>query len=276
MKKIIVIVLIFLSGVILFTYPHLANYLSEKNGSYVIQGYRETVERTSEEDIDAAMQEAIQYNESLSGNPVKDPFVQGSGMVMQDNYYDVLKLHKSMGSVEIPKIKVNLPIYHGTSEAVLQRGVGHLEGSSLPIGGPGTHSVLTGHTGLVNARLFTDLTELKTGDLFYLKVLDQTAAYAVDQIQVVEPSNTENLKRVPGEDYCTLVTCTPYGINSHRLLVRGTRVEYVPEAGEDQTAQGLSWEQQIMAVAGIVSVVVLTVIAVVVRKSKKKKEEHKQ
>ena len=273
MKMTIGIALTFLVGILLFSYPYLASYLSEVNGSYAVESYREAVEQTDSIQTEAAWQEAVKYNDSLSGNPVRDPFVAGSGMVMQDNYYEVLNLYDSMGYIEIPKIRVELPIYHGTSEAVLQKGSGHLEGSSLPIGGEGTHSVLTGHSGLVHAKIFTDLSELKMGDLFLINVLDRVAAYEVDQIQVVEPNDTQHLKRVPGEDYCTLITCTPYGVNSHRLLVRGTRVEYAPQTETpDQAPRGLTSEQRLLlAAACIASVVVLIVIAVAVKKTRRKK-----
>lgn len=273
MKMTIGIALTFLVGILLFSYPYLASYLSEVNGSYAVESYREGVEQTDSTQIEAAWQEAVKYNDSLSGSPVRDPFVAGSGMVMQDNYYEVLNLYDSMGFIEIPKIRVELPIYHGTSEAVLQKGSGHLEGSSLPIGGEGTHSVLTGHSGLVHAKIFTDLSELERGDLFLINVLDRVAAYEVDQIQVVEPNDTQNLKRVPGEDYCTLITCTPYGVNSHRLLVRGTRVEYAPQTETPaQVPRGLTSEQRLLlAAAGIASVVVLSVMAVAVKKTRRKK-----
>lgn len=272
MKMTIGIVLTFLVGILLFSYPYLASYLSEVNGSYAVESYREAVEQADSAQVEAAWQEAVKYNDSLSGNPVRDPFVAGSGMVMQDNYYEVLNLYDSMGYIEIPKIRVVLPIYHGTSEAVLQKGSGHLEGSSLPIGGEGTHAVLTGHSGLVHAKIFTDLSELAAGDMFFINVLDRVAAYEVDQIQVVEPNDTQNLKRVPGEDYCTLITCTPYGVNSHRLLVRGSRVEYVPQAeAADQAPRGLTSEQRLLlAAAGIASVIVLIVMAVAVKKTKRK------
>lgn len=273
MKMTIGIALTFLVGIFLFSYPYLASYLAEVNGSYAVESYREAVEQTDSAQIEAAWQEAVKYNDSLSGSPVRDPFVAGSGMVMQDNYNEVLNLYDSMGYIQIPKIGVELPIYHGTSEAVLQKGSGHLEGSSLPIGGEGTHSVLTGHSGLVHARIFTDLSEMSVGDMFFINVLDRAAAYEVDRIQVVEPSDTQNLKRTPGEDYCTLITCTPYGVNSHRLLVRGTRVEYVPQAeAEDQAPPGLTSEQRLLlAAAAITSVVVLIAMAIAVRKAKKKK-----
>ena len=158
----------------------------------------------------------------------------GSGYALPDNYLEVLNTDGIMGRLTIPKIGVDLPIYHGSSEESLQKGVGHIESTSLPIGGEYRHAVLTGHRGLPNAELFTRLDELTVGDTFYIHVLDRTLAYQVDQITTVEPDEMETLRAVPGEDYVTLVTCTPYGVNTHRLLVRGTRVPYTP--GEEGTA----------------------------------------
>jgi sortase A len=212
------------------SYPSISNYLFEKNGTKVIDGYRQEVLQLDTSAIDAAWEEAERYNQDLTGSPVHDPFLEGSGMAMPEVYHQVLSVGGVMGYVDIPIINVYLPIFHGTSEKSLQNGVGHLEGSTLPIGGSTRHSVLTGHCGLSNATLFTNLIELKEGDLFFIHVLDQTLAYKVDQIKVIEPSNTDDLRRVDDGDYCTLLTCTPYGINSHRLLVRGVRVSYSPEA----------------------------------------------
>ena len=219
MKRALIIIAVLLLGLAALAYPTFSSYLMEKNGSYVIDEYEAQVEQTDTAAIEAAWNEAVEYNQTLSGSPAHDPFLDGSGMAMQDNYYEVLNINDTMAFVDIPKINVHLPVYHGTSDEVLHKGVGHLEGSSLPIGGVDTHTVLTGHTGLSSAKLFTDLRELQEGDLFYIHVLDQVLAYRVDQIKVVEPSDTSDLKREIGKDYATLLTCTPYGINSHRLLV---------------------------------------------------------
>ena len=171
-----------------------------------------------------AQESAIAYNESLL--PIR--YDREALHAAAESYNELLNLHGSglMGYVEIPKIDVNLPIYHGTSEEVLQKGIGHLVGSSLPIGGEGFHSVLTGHSGLAGAKLFSDLDQLVPGDTFFLHILGETLAYEVTEINTVLPYETELLLAVPGEDLCTLVTCTPYGVNSHRLLVRGSRVPY--------------------------------------------------
>lgn len=229
MKRIVVAVLVLLIGLGVLGYPTLSNYLSEKNGSYALDTYEKEVSKLNKERLAEEWKKAYAFNETLAGNPVHDPFIEGSGYAIQSNYYKVLNIKNTMGKLEIPKIKVKMPIYHGTKEETLKRGIGHLEGSSLPVGGKNTHSVLTGHTGVTAGKMLTDLTELKKDDLFYLKILDKTLAYKVDQIQVVLPEQTDALKLVKGEDHCTLLTCTPYGVNSHRLLVRGVRTKYIPE-----------------------------------------------
>jgi len=230
MGRIAAIVALVLAAVATLLYPSVSGYLAQRHGSAAIQSYAETVAALDSATLGAAWQAAEEYNESLTGSPVHDPFVPGSGMAMADDYRDVLNIDGIMGYLDIPRIGVHLPIYHGTSDAVLQNGIGHLEGATLPIGGLTRHTVLTGHTGLPHARLLTDLVEVVRGDQFYLSVLGRTLAYQVDQILVVQPENTAELRRFEGRDYATLLTCTPYGVNSHRLLVRGVRVDYQPEA----------------------------------------------
>ena len=276
MKRALIIIGVLLLGVGVLSYPTISNYLMEKNGSYIIDEYEAQVEQIDEAGIEAAWNEAVKYNETLSGSPAHDPFLEGSGMAMQDNYYEVLNINNTMGFVEIPRISVYLPVYHGTSDEVLHKGIGHLEGSSLPVGGVDTHTVLTGHTGLSSAKLFTDLRELEEGDLFYIHVLDQVLAYKVDQIKVVEPSDTEDLKRVPGKDYATLLTCTPYGINSHRLLVRGERTEYIPEEAEGIQPENTESEaDRVVRIAAAVTsggmVVLILITWYVSARSKRKK-----
>ena len=264
MRRALMITAVLLLGLGALAYPTVSNYLMERNGSYVIDEYRAQVDQTDQAALEQAWQEAIEYNQTLSGSPAHDPFLDGTGMAMPENYYEVLNLNDTMAYVDIPKIGVHLPVYHGTSEEVLRRGVGHLEGSSLPVGGADTHTVLTGHTGLSNARLFTDLQELEVGDLFYIYVLDQVLAYRVDQIKVVEPDDTSYLKREIGKDYATLLTCTPYGVNSHRLLVRGERTEYVPEEqAAIEPVETVSTADRTVLVAAAVTAGVMLVLVVV-------------
>lgn len=226
--------LLFVAGAAVFCYPAVSSWLADKNQAQVVQTYEQTISAEDQASLDEQWALAEEYNETLAGDPVHDPFVPGSGYALPDNYLQVLNTDGIMGRLTIPKIGVDLPIYHGSSEESLQKGVGHIESTSLPIGGEYRHAVLTGHRGLPNAELFTRLDELTEGDTFYIHVLDRTLAYQVDQITTVEPDELENLRAEPGQDYVTLVTCTPYGVNTHRLLVRGTRVPYTP--GEEETA----------------------------------------
>ena len=225
-RKLILIlsVLLFMGAVSITAYPMIANYINDKYQSTIRTEYAQKVKAMDDGEIREAQAAATAYNERLLPIRYDREAVQAAA----ESYDDLLNLHGSglMGYVEIPKIDVNLPIYHGTSEEVLQKGIGHLVGSSLPIGGEGFHSVLTGHSGLAGAKLFSDLDQLAPGDTFFLHILGETLAYQVAEINTVLPYETELLLAVPGEDLCTLVTCTPYGVNSHRLLVRGSRVPY--------------------------------------------------
>jgi len=268
-----------LAGIGLFAYPAVSNFIFARNCSTAAQEYDDSVAKLDAEALEQAWQEAVVYNENLQGSPVHDPFLEGSGMVMADNYYKVLDIHGdgTMGYVSIPKIAVKIPIFHGTSEATLLKGIGHLEGSSMPIGGPGSHSVITGHTGLANAKMFTDLVKLSEGDEFYLQILDRTLAYKIDQIKVVLPEQAEDLRRKVDADYCTMVTCTPYGINSHRLLVRGERIEYVPEAVQAAAPAAAvmerfkDWDMLIGLAVGF-ALLLFIILFVVLRRKKKEKE----
>lgn len=209
-------------------YPTVSSYVNEKNGSKVVSNYDAESVRLSNAEKEKMLEDARAYNkEMLSNIDLIDPFSQGEKS-LDARYESLLNIDGSgmMGYIRIPKIKVEIPIYHGTSESVLQAGVGHFWGTSLPVGGESTHTVLTGHRGLPTKTLFTNMDKLVKGDVFYIKVLDETLAYKVDQILTVLPEETEALSIVPGQDYATLVTCTPYAINTHRLLVRGHRIPY--------------------------------------------------
>lgn len=228
-KLLLIISIIFIIlGVGIFLYPSISNYLAEKNHIDIIRNYDDLIVKIDEEKINDEKEKAKIYNENLSGDPVHDPFVIGSGYALPENYKEVLNIagDSVMGYVEIPKISVYLPIYHGTSDEVLEKGVGHIQNTSVPIGGKATHSVLTGHTGLPNAELFTKLDELGIGDIFYIHVLDDVLTYKVFETKVILPDKIDELQILNGKDYITLVTCTPYGVNSHRLLVKAERVEY--------------------------------------------------
>lgn len=229
MKKIRVIfcVIIFMTGLGIASYPFISNMVAQRHASQVVKDYETNVEEMDEEKIDAMKEAAKKYNEQLSNVVSVDD--ENENNEQGESYADLLNIGESLGYITIPKIDVNLPIYNGTSQDVLSKGVGHMEQSSYPLGRESTHCVLTGHRGLPSAVLFTDLDKLEIGDEFYLHVLDEILAYKVDQIKVVEPNEFGDLEIIDGKDYCTLVTCTPYAINSHRLLVRGERTEYKGE-----------------------------------------------
>ena len=216
----------FLVGVSVLLYPAFSNYWNSKTSSRVIVNYEAVLEYLEPEDYSAIFQAAYDYNAALYETefPLFDH-------VKVPGYYETLKLEGTsiIGYVKIDKIGVELPIFHSTSEDVLNRGVGHLEGSSLPVGGESTHSVMSAHRGLPSAKLFTDLDRLELGDTFQIIVLDQVLTYQVDQIKIISPKEIDDLRIVEGKDYCTLFTCTPYGINTHRLLVRGVRIETIFE-----------------------------------------------
>ena len=225
-KTVIFLTLGFLIGISVLLYPAFSNYWNSKTQSRVIVDYESVLEHLEPEDYSAIFQAADDYNEAL--RLIEFPLANYEQV---PGYYDTLKIEGTsiIGYVKIDKIGVELPIYHGTSDAVLNRGVGHLEGTSLPVGGESTHSAISAHRGLPSAKLFTDLDRLEIGDTFQIAILDRVLTYQVDQVKVITPREIENLQIVEGKDYCTLFTCTPYGINTHRLLVRGIRIETITE-----------------------------------------------
>lgn len=223
----IILYAVLLIGLCLLLYPSVADWWNSMHQTRAIASYVEAVEDMSGEEMEALLEEARRYNEKLAGKSLN---LQLAEKELRE-YESLLDISGTgiMGYVQVPKINVSLPIYHGTDEAVLQIAVGHLEGTSLPIGGESTHSVLSGHRGLPSAKLFTDLDQILEGDVFTVTVLNETITYQVDQIRIVEPSDVSELQIIHGEDHCTLVTCTPYGINTHRILVRGTRIGDIDE-----------------------------------------------
>lgn len=224
----ILIVLILITGLGIFFYPTASDIISRITSTTVIKDYQRTIETTDKAEMEAMYQAAVEYNKNLPEHLSMDPFGTSSEEPYAEDgvYNQLLSVNGVMGYVDIPRIDIYLPVYHGTSEEILQKGAGHLYGSALPVGGEGTHSIISAHRGLPAAKLFTDLDQMKEGDVFYFHVLDRIIAYEVDQIKVVEPTELEDLNPVPREDYMTLFTCTPYGINSHRMLVRGHRIPY--------------------------------------------------
>lgn len=255
----ILIIVMLVSGLGFLLYPTVSNWISMNFRELEIANYSEAVEQMDPELAAAELEKAKAYNDALTGAYIEDPFIPGSGSVLPEGYASVLNIDGIIGYINIPKINVHLPVKHGTSNEVLQTSVGHLQNTAFPIGGEGNHTVLTSHTGLSSAKLFTDLAELEKGDMFYITVLNQTLAYEVDQILVVEPDDTEELRPVAGEDYATLVTCTPYSINSHRLFVRGTRIPYTEEEPPGGTVRIADWRAVIIAACVILFVLIFTV-----------------
>lgn len=221
--------LLFLLALGLTLYPLIANRYNQRHQSEIHTAYQEQIAQTDKAEIIAAKEKAIVYNKSLlSGVQADDAFSKEALTGASENYGTLLNLigNGIMGYVEIPNIAVTLPIYHGSDADTLEIGVGHLLGTSLPIGGESTHTVLTAHSGMASQKMFSDLDRVEKGDVFYLEILDEILAYWVDAIHVVLPYDTTQLEIITGEDYCTLITCTPFGVNTHRLLVRGARIPY--------------------------------------------------
>lgn len=263
------IILVFLTGLSLILYPSISNYINSQNQSRAIANYAEDVAGLSREEYEQLLEQAKSYNVRLSA--------MGSNWKLSkeelDQYNEILNINKNgmMGYIEIPKIQCSLPIYHSTDEAVLQKNVGHLPGSSLPVGGESTHSVLSGHRGLPSAKLFSDLDKVETGDKFVIRVLNETLTYEVDQILIVLPNEMDALNIEEGKDLCTLVTCTPYGVNSHRLLVRGHRVENdATTENVKVVADAMQIEPVIVAPVMALPVLLILVIWVLVSSRKKK------
>lgn len=224
----LIFTVIFVVGLGIFLYPSVSNYINSKNQSRAVDNYEEIIASFSEEDYDNYWNAAYQYNEKLIS--------RGMNFTLSDDelaeYHSILDPTGTgvMGHIEIEKLGVDLPVYHDVTESVLQVGIGHIPGSSLPVGMTGSHALLSGHRGLPSAKLFSDLDQMIEGDTFLLHIMNQTFAYQVDNIQIVLPEETQSLTIYPDKDYVTLVTCTPYGVNTHRMLVRGRRVDYNEES----------------------------------------------
>lgn len=268
------LVLLLLAGVSLLLYPSLSDYWNSMHQTRAIASYAETVSQLDTAQYDEMWKAAQNYNRSLAQRETAFALTDEQ-KAAYESLLDVSGLGV-MGYIEIPEIDCSLPIYHGTEESVLQVAVGHLEWSNLPVGGEGTHCVLSGHRGLPSAKLFTNLDKLAVGDTFLLRVLDEVLTYEVDQILIVEPEQVDALGIGPGEDYCTLVTCTPYGINTHRLLVRGHRVENTPEAARMHvTADATQFDPLLVAPALAIPVLLLLLMILLVPKRRRKSREDK-
>lgn len=281
----IVIILIFLAGLSLLLYPLVANQWNNHRQKQLISNYESVVadkEAAGKIDYAAEMKKAEAYNDALLPSILPDSFAVAEAQTEADSSYENslnIAGDGMMGIVEIPKIDIKLPIYHGTSDEVLQKAAGHLEGSSLPIGGENTHAVISAHRGLPSASLFTDLDQLEIGDHFLIHVLDETLCYEVDQILVVDPEDTSALAVEDGEDLMTLLTCTPYGVNTQRLMVRGHRVPYEEQtvADEQTPLSGLSLHTNYLlwVVVGVV-VTGVFILILFIREKKLQKKAAKQ
>ena len=269
------IALLFVS-VILLAYPLLSDWINGMQKSEEIVRYLDYISRPPANKYQYLIDGAREYNEKLVGEPISgDPF--GQLIEPPEGYYEELKIPETdvMASLKIPKIGVELPVFHTTSEEVLKKGVGHVAYSSLPVGGKGTHCTFSAHTGYAGLRMFSDLNLLETGDVFYVNCMGLEMAYQVDQIKTVEPQDSSDLQILPDKDYCTLVTCTPFGINSHRLLVRGTRVEVEAAKNIEQKASDSTWNREylkalIIGLSITASVVLIWRLVIFVSRKRKK------
>ena len=267
----ILLVLILIIGLSLLLYPTFSDWWNDLHSSYAISNYDSIMANMSDDDYTHLFDAAMAYNMQL--RQLDYPLMYFDAV---EGYEDLLNITGTgiIGYINIDKIDVQLPIYHGTSEGVLQTAVGHLQGSSLPTGGKGTHCVLSAHRGLPSARLFTDLDKMELGDVFTLSVIDLTLTYRVDQILIVEPQQVDALYAVEGQDYCTLVTCTPYGVNSHRLLVRGTRIENKKEYRDIRVTADAALIEPVLVAPFVATPILLALfINLMLPKPKKKGEE---
>lgn len=267
----ILLLAVFLIGLCVMLYPTVSDFWNEKRQSQAIMNYDDLLVDLTPEDFSEYFEKAEEYNRKLK--LISYPFL--GYPELDDEYYSALDVNDDgmMGYITIDKIKVQLPIYHGTSDKVLNCAVGHLEGSTLPIGGESTHCVLSAHRGLPSAKLFTNLDKLAVGDVFTITILDKMFTYQVDQVKVVLPDETDELNVVNGEDYCTLVTCSPYGINTHRMLVRGTRIENIEEAKKiNITTEAYLIDPLIVTPVVAIPIFLGLLVFLVVKSSKKKRK----
>ncbi len=262
----LLLVSVFMIGLGLLLYPSLSDYWNSFHQSRAISLYSENVANMNTEEYARMLEEAHAYNTKISEKGIQWTLTEEEKV----EYNEILKIDSTsaMGYIDIPKINCKLTIYHGTEDIVLHSGVGHMEGTSLPVGGEGSHCVLSGHRGLPSAKLFTDLDKLVAGDTFSLTILNETFTYEVDQIRVVEPADLSELQLVEGKDYCTLVTCTPYGVNTHRLLVRGHRVDN-PDGEANVVADAMQIEPIYIAPFVAVPILVLLLILMLISTRKK-------
>lgn len=269
-KKNLPFVLIFLIGLLIFAYPLISQkYYEIESGNEVVKFSKKT-EEVDDTEIKRRMDLARAYNQTLDPSRLADPFTEKE-KAGRAEYARMLEVNEMLGHVEIPRIGQDLPLYAGTTDEVLEKGLGHLEGTSLPIGGESTHTVITGHRGLPNAKLFRNLDELVEGDVFYIHNIEGTLAYQIDKIEVVDPSNFEPVMVKEGKDYATLLTCTPYMINSHRLLVRGVRIPY-QAAIDDGVANSKRLAPDFLQLFLVMLPIIVFLIIILIREARRRKK----
>ncbi|MFI3086107.1 class C sortase [Streptococcus sp. 2022WUSS037] len=271
-KQSILLKLLFLFGLIVTLYPWISQFYYRYDSDREIQSFYEQAQQLPSEEVLKRLEYARAYNQTLDPRKLQDPYTEEEKAGVAE-YARMLEVKEKIGFVEIPKINERIPIYAGTTEYVLQKGAGHLEGSSLPVGGESTHTVITAHRGLPNASLFTNLDRLKVGEQFYIHNIAETLAYEVDQILVVEPSDFDPVLVQAGKDYATLLTCTPYMINSHRLLVRGHRVSYEPEVAKKE--KPVFFLDMLTLSYLIALLIILVIVAILYLRSRKKNRKVK-
>lgn len=264
------IILIFVLGLLIAMYPIISNYYYTVENNNEIKDFNEAVSEMPSKEVLERIELAKAYNDTLDPSRLADPYTEREKKGVE-NYARMLEVREKIGFIDVPKINQQIPVYAGTSEDVLQHACGHLEGTSLPVGGKDTHSVITAHRGLPQVKLFRDLDKMEVGDIFFFTNVKETLAYKVDQILVVEPWDFEPVLVVEGKDLMTLLTCTPYMINSHRLLVRGHRVPYVPEVKEEIERAKFNYKSLI--VPGIVLAVVMLIIFLYIRHRRRRRYE---
>ena len=265
----VIIVCVFLLGLSLLLYPTVSDWWNTFHQSRAVASYIEKVSTMEDDMYGNILNQAREYNSTVADKGVKFRLSDDE----LKKYESVLNITDSgiMGYVEIPKINCKLPIYHGIDDSILQVAIGHIAGTSLPVGGESSHCVISGHRGLPSARLFTDIDKLNQGDTFAIHVLDETLYYEVDQIRIVKPEQTENIRITKGEDYCTLVTCTPYGVNSHRLLVRGHRLQNQKEGDVRVTADAIQYEPIIIVPFIALPILIVLIIIFIIRDRRRKR-----
>lgn len=276
-RRAILPLLLVVCGVLVLLYPVVATYVTNRGQSVVSQYYTDEMNsQFTDEEIEQMISAANSYNDGIDGGPILDPWL---ARVREDNpaytrYLEQLNLADAMGRVIIPSIRSDLPIYHGTTEDVLEKGIGHLFGTSLPVGGARTHAVLTGHTGLTKATMWDNLRDVKAGDAIFVQVGKKKLKYQVHNTEVVAPGETKGLAPVVGEDLLTLITCTPYGINSHRLLVHAHRVEYTPEDNEIFSRPLSPWQEWMTWVVVFIALVLALVLAGTLTRCRARRQAH--